>query len=229
LQTRDGPPILVPMASKVRVVLADDHEVVRDGLRLLFEHAGDIEVVAEASDAAEARRRVAGHRPDVLVLDLNMPGEPVLGAIPTIVQGSPATRVVVLTMQGGTAYAKQALRSGVRGYVLKEAAGTELVEAVRTIAGGGTYITPALGARLAFEPDDGAEAPDGLTARELDVLRLLALGHTNAEIGDRLFLSRRTVETHRANVQTKTRTTGRAELVRYAFRHGLLNPEEDEP
>lgn len=212
----------------LRVVLADDHEVVRDGLRLLLEQAGDIEVVAEAGDVAEARRRITGHHPHVLVLDLNMPGEPTLEAIPGIREAAPDTKILILTMQSGAAYAREALRAGVHGYVLKEAAGTELVQAIRVIAAGGTFLTPTLGARLASEPEHDATRPDGLTPREIDVLRLLALGHTNAEIGEELFLSRRTVETHRASIQAKTATTTRAELVRYAIGHDLvrLGPSE---
>jgi two-component system response regulator NreC len=215
--------VAVDATDTVRVVLADDHEVVRHGLRLLLERSGDFEVVAEAGDAEEAARRVLGHKPDVLVLDLTMPGTPSLRIIPAIREASPQTAIVILTIEDATSHAREALRAGVRGYVLKEAAGTELLEAIRTAAEGGTYLTPSLGARLAAEPDDASSPPDGLTQRELDVLRLLALGHTNAEIADQLHLSRRTIETHRSSLQAKAHCGTRAELVQYAIAHDLLD------
>jgi len=157
----------------------------------------------------------------VLVLDLNMPGPPSLPAIPDL---AAQTAVVVLTMQNDPAFARQALQGGARGYVLKEAADAELVEAVRAAAAGGTYLNPQLGARMAAAPPEPAGPPDDLTEREVDILRLIALGHTNAEIGRQLYLSVRTVESHRAHIQQKTRRTTRAELVRYALEHGLVTP-----
>jgi two-component system, NarL family, response regulator NreC len=205
-----------------RVVIADDHKVVRSGLRLLLDGEADIEVVAEAGDATDARRYTRAHRPQVLVLDLNMPGESVLGAIPRIAEESPGTRVVVLTMQGDPGFAREALRAGAAGYVLKDAATEELVEAVRLAARGETYLNPRLGARLAAAPPEGTGRPDDLTGREVEVLRLIALGHTNNEIAGQLYLSVRTVETHRAHIQQKTRRSTRAELVRYAIEHKLL-------
>lgn len=210
----------------LRIVLADDHAVVRSGLKMLLEAQDDIEVVAEASTAADAVRYVRGHRPDVLVLDLNMPGGSSLEAMPEVQEASPETAILVLTMQSSPAYARQALQAGARAYVLKEAAGNELVEAVRTAAGGGTYLAPALGARMAAEPAPPA-VRDGLTSREIEVLTLLALGHTNIEIAEQLFLSRRTVETHRASIQGKLRRTTRAELVRYALESGLISTESE--
>jgi two-component system, NarL family, response regulator NreC len=206
-------------ARPISVVLADDHEVVRAGLRLVLEKEDGIHVVGEAGDASGALRLVDARRPDVLVLDLNMPGPPSLSAIATA-KGTCA--VVVLTMQTDPVFAREALRAGARGYVLKEAAGAELVTAVRTAAAGGKYLNPRLGARIAAEPSPAVEAPDDLSERELEVLRLIALGHTNAEIGERLFLSVRTVETHRLHLQRKLARTTRAELVRYAIEHGLI-------
>jgi two-component system response regulator NreC len=200
----------------IRIVLADDHAVVRSGLRLLL----------EAEDGAQRTRCVAvlGHKPDVLVLDLNMPGEPTsLDAIPQVGEKSPATRTVILTMQEDPEYARQSLRAGALGYVLKEAADRELVEAVRRAAAGETYLNPSLGAKLAAAPPEESGWPDGLSQREVEVLRLIALGHTNTEIGEQLFLSVRTVETHRAHVQQKLGRTTRAELVRYALDHKLLD------
>jgi len=206
-------------AAKTTIVLADDHVVVRTALRMLLEAEPEFEVVAEAGDAPDAIRYVRGHKPTVLILDLNMPGRPSLEAIPEINEASPETRVVVLTMQAETAFVRQALQAGVAGYVLKEAADAELVEAVRKAAEGGTYLQPALGARLAAEPEgDG----DELSERETEVLRKIALGFTNAEIAEQLFLSVRTVESHRAHIQQKLGLTTRSQLVRYALDHGLV-------
>jgi two-component system response regulator NreC len=207
---------------RTTIVLADDHVVVRRGLRLVLEAQGDLEVVAEAGDVADAMHKVRAHRPRILVLDLNMPGEPSLPAIPQFLEDSPDTAIVVLTMQEAPAFAREALRSGALAYVLKEAADDELVEAVRAAARGDTYLNPRLGARLAAEPPTPAGPPDDLSEREVEVLRLIALGHTNAEIGKQLYLSVRTVETHRAHIQQKLRRTSRADLVRYALDNGLV-------
>lgn len=210
--------------SPIRVILADDHRMVRTGLGLLLEAEQCVEVVAEAGDVDGALRAVLGHRPDVLVLDLNMPGtQTALEALPLVRESSPRTATVVLTMQEDPEYARRALRAGALGYVLKEAADAELVEAVRRAADGQPYLNPSLGARLAAMPEQPTGPPDDLSERELEVLRLLALGHTNAEIGLQLFLSVRTVETHRAHVQQKLGRVTRAELVRYALDHGLLD------
>jgi len=156
----------------------------------------------------------------VLVLDLNMPGESSLEAIPSIREEFPDTQIVVLTMQTEPVYARRALSDGVLGYVLKEAADNELVDAVRAAAAGESYLNPRLGARVAAEPPPGP--PDGLSDREVQVLRLIALGHTNAQIAQELFLSVRTVETHRAHIQQKLGVTERSELVRYAIDRGLV-------
>jgi two-component system, NarL family, response regulator NreC len=167
---------------------------------------------------------VLGHKPDVLLLDLNMPGTLTsLEALPLVRERSERTATVVLTMQEDPEYARRALRAGALGYVLKEAADAELVEAVRRAADGETYLNPSLGVKLATMPERPAGPPDDLSERELEVLRLIALGHTNAEIGEQLFLSVRTVETHRAHVQQKLGRSTRAELVRYALDHGLLD------
>jgi two-component system response regulator NreC len=211
-------------ASVIRLVLADDHAVVRAGLRLLLDAESDFEVVAEAGDVDAARRYVRGHHPDVLILDLNMPGGSSLEAIPVIREEAPDTQVVVLTMQEEPAFARQALASGAAGYVLKDAADSELVEAVRRAALGEIYLNPKLGARIAREPPPGP--PDDLSEREVEVLRLIALGHTNTEIAQQLYLSVRTVETHRAHIQQKLRVSSRAELVGYALQRGLVGGEE---
>lgn len=209
--------------SDLTIVLADDHAVVRSGLRLLLDAEDGMQVVAEVGDADAALRAVLGHKPDVLVLDLNMPGEPTsLDALPYVKERSESTHTVVLTMQDDPEFARRALRAGASAYVLKEAADSELVEAIRRVASGETYLNPALGAKLAAAPEKADGLPDDLTAREVDVLRLIALGHTNAEIGSQLYLSVRTVETHRAHIQQKLGRSSRAELVRYAIDHELL-------
>ncbi|HSD23987.1 MAG TPA: response regulator transcription factor [Solirubrobacterales bacterium] len=203
----------------ITIILADDHEIVRDGLRRIVEAEGDMEVIAEAGDADTARRRASGLKPGVLVLDLNMPGEPSLAMIPAIREGSPDTAVVVLTMQDDPAFAREAFRLGARAFVVKHAAGAELVDAIRAASRGETYINPILGARLAAEPEG---PPGGLTPREVEVLRLVAAGYTNPEIAEQLVISIRTVETHRAAIHRKLDTTSRAEAVAFARDHGLL-------
>jgi two-component system response regulator NreC len=213
---------------EITIVLADDHAVVRSGLRLLLDQAGGLKVLAEAGDAETALRSVLGYKPAVLILDLNMPGHPTsLEAIPQVAGVCPHTRVVVLTMQEDPVFAREALRAGAAGYVLKEAADNELVEAVRRAAAGETYLNPRLGAALAIAPAGPPAPPDNLTQRELDVLKLIALGHTNSEIAGQLFLSVRTVESHRARISQKLTLTSRAELVRYALDRGLLDDETD--
>lgn len=209
-------------AETTTILVADDHAVVRSGLRMLLDAEEDFEVVAEAGDVSSTLRSVRGHKPNVLILDLNMPGEPSLPAIPQLREASPDTQIVVLTMQSDPAFAREALRAGAVGYVLKEAADSELVDAVRSAAAGRTYLNPELGARLAAEPPAAPGPPDDLTEREVEVLRLIALGHTNAEIGQQLYLSVRTVESHRAHIQRKLGRTTRAELVRYALDRGLI-------
>ena len=206
----------------ITIILADDHEIVRDGLRRIVEAEGDMEVVAEAGDADTARRRTSGLKPVVLVLDLNMPGEPSLASIPAIREGSPGTAVVVLTMQDDPAFAREAFRLGAKAFVVKHAAGAELVDAIRAAARGDTYINPILGARLAAEPEG---PPGGLTPREVEVLRLVAAGYTNPEIAEQLVISIRTVETHRAAIHRKLDTSSRAEAVAFAREHGLLEDQ----
>jgi two-component system response regulator NreC len=208
-------------AAPATIVIADDHEVVRGGLRALLEAQPDLEVVSEAGDLDSTRRAVLGHKPAVLVLDLHMPDGTSLDIIPDLLEVSPDTRIVILTMQNDTVYAREALRAGAVGYVLKQAATAELITAVRTALDGGTYLHPELGARLATESAHGGRAGD-LSEREVEVLRLIALGHTNAEIADQLFLSVRTVESHRAHIQQKLSLQTRAQLVRYALENRLV-------
>jgi two-component system response regulator NreC len=209
------------MSDKIRIVIADDHAIVRRGLRQLLEDEDGFEVVAEAEDVESAKRYLRGHHPDVLVLDLNMPGEPSIEAIPTLRGEFPETQIVVLTMQNEPAYARSALSAGVLGYVLKESADAELVEAIRSAVAGERYLNPRLGAKVAAEPPPGP--PDGLSDRELEILRLIALGFTNSQVAEELFLSVRTVETHRAHIQQKLGLSDRAELVRYALDRKLVS------
>jgi two-component system, NarL family, response regulator NreC len=206
----------------ITIVLADDHRVVRSGLRVLLESDGRFTVLGEAGDVDGTVQQVRDCRPRVLVLDLNMGGESSLDAIPRLRADWPATQIVVLTMQENPAFARAALRAGAVGYVLKDAAGDELLNAVSLAARGQTYLNPQLGARLAAQPaEDGR--PDNLSPRETEVLTLIALGHTNGEIATSLSLSVRTVESHRAHIQQKVGLTSRAELVSYARDRGLLD------
>jgi two-component system response regulator NreC len=206
-----------------KIVLADDHVVVRNGLRMLLDAEEGFEVVAEASDLESVGRYVRAHRPRVLVLDLNMPEGSSLPSIPGLLEDSPGTAVVVLTMQNDPAFAREAMRAGALGYVLKQSAGTELVDAVRAAAQGETYMNPRMGAQIAAAPPEPSGPPDGLTEREAEILHLIALGHTNSEIAGQLFLSVRTVESHRAHIQQKTGQSTRSELVRYALDHDLVD------
>jgi two-component system response regulator NreC len=207
---------------KTTIVIADDHTIVRQGLRLLIDADPAMQVVAEAGTVPDAERLTRAHRPTVLVLDLNMHGESGLEAIPRLRETAPDTAIVVLTMQDDPGFARQALQTGALGFVLKEAADEELLEAIRLAAAGENYLNPRLGARLAAQPATPSGPPDDLSDREVEVLRLIALGHTNTEIAQQLFLSTRTVETHRAHIQQKLRRSSRAELVRYALEHGLV-------
>ena len=208
--------------SPITIVIADDHQVVRAGLRLLLEAEEGFEVLAEAGDVPTTERRLHAYRPRVLILDLTMPGELSLRAIPRMRETSPDTQIVVLTMHNDPAFLREALRAGATGYVLKEAADTELVQAVRLAAEGRTYLSPELGARLAAKSPAAAGPPDDLSPREVEVLRLIALGHTNGAVASTLHLSIRTVDSHRAHIQQKTRCTTLAELVAYARDHSLL-------
>ena len=191
---------------------------------MLLDAEADFEVVAEAADARGAVFELRSHRPDVVLLDVVMPGRSGIEAIPDLLKESPETRVLVLSMQDDPAYVREAFGAGAKGYVLKEAVDAEVVGAIREVAEGRQYVHPALGARLiAAEAEERSRAEeDPLSDREREVLRLLALGHTNQEIAEALFLSVRTVETHRAHIMQKLRISTRAELVRYALSEGLL-------
>jgi two-component system response regulator NreC len=212
----------------ISTVVVDDHAVVRSGIKLLLEREADIEVIGEAGNAKDAIFRARALKPDVLLLDVVMPGESGIEVLPKLLKESPDTKILVLSMQDDPRYVREAFASGAHGYVLKEAADEEVVSAVREIAAGGRYVHPALGARLvAAEAEARAAAEaDPLSEREREVLRLLALGHTNQEIAKMLYISVRTAETHRAHIMQKLGLATRAELVRYALTHGLLEETE---
>jgi two-component system response regulator NreC len=212
----------------IRIVIVDDHAVVRSGLKLLLDGQEDMEVVGEAGDARTAVFEARAQKPDVILMDVVMPTGSGIDATPAVLKEAPDAKVLILSMQDDPAYVREAFAAGASGYVLKEAADAELVVAVREVAAGQRYVHPTLGARLvAAEADERARAEeDPLSEREHEILRLLALGHTNQEIASQLYLSVRTVETHRAHIMQKLRISTRADLVRYALEHGVLDQPE---
>jgi two-component system, NarL family, response regulator NreC len=210
--------------SGTRVLIVDDHAVVRSGLRLVLEADEGIDPVGEAGSARDAIFEARSLKPDVILLDVVMPDQSGIEIIPTLLHENPDTKILVLSMQDDPRYVREAFDAGASGYVLKEAADREVVAAVREVAGGGRYVDPELGARLvaAESAERKRAADDPLSERESEVLRLLALGHTNQEIAKQLYISVRTAETHRAHIMQKLRLSSRAELVRYAIDRGLL-------
>jgi two-component system response regulator NreC len=209
----------------IRIVVVDDHAVVRSGLRLLLDAEGDLEVVGEAGNARDAIFEVRATTPDVVLLDVVMPGESGIEALPKVLLEAPGARVLMLSMQDDPNYVREAFAAGASGYVLKEAVDDEVVAAIREVAAGNHYVHPALGARMvaADAAAQAAAAADPLSDREREVLKMLALGHTNQEIAQQLYISVRTAETHRAHIMRKLQLSTRAELVRYAIEHGQLN------
>jgi two-component system response regulator NreC len=218
---------LPPVAAPVRVLVVDDHAVVRSGLRLLLDANDDIEVVGEAGTARDAIFRARELHPQVILMDVMMPDQSGIEVLPQLLHEHPEARVLILSMQDDPRYVREAFAAGASGYVLKEAADTEVVAAVREVAKGSRYVNPELGARLvAAEADARRQAEaDPLSDREREVLRLLALGHTNQEIAKQLYISVRTAETHRAHIMQKLRLSTRAELVRHAIAQGLLEEQ----
>jgi two-component system response regulator NreC len=210
--------------ARIKVLVVDDHAVVRSGLRRVLDAEKDIDTVAEAASAERAVFEALEHRPDVVLLDLVMPGKSGIEGLPALLQAAPEAKVLVLSMQDDPQYVREAFEAGASGYVLKEAADTEVVGAVRAVAAGERYVHPTLGARLvAAEAEERKRAAsDPLSEREREVLALLALGHTNQEIAALLYISVRTAETHRAHIMQKLGLASRAELVRYALDHGLI-------
>jgi two-component system, NarL family, response regulator NreC len=212
------------MDAPIRVLIVDDHAVVRAGIRALLAREPDIEPVGKAGSAREAVFESRSLKPDVIVIDVVMPGGNGLDVIPTILHERPETMILVLSMQDDPRYVEQAFAAGARGYVLKEAADMEIVAAVRDVARGRQYVNPELGARLIAASAAAARMADQdpLSGREHEVLLLLALGNTNQEIAQQLFISVRTAETHRAHIMQKLHLSSRADLVRYAIDQGLL-------
>jgi DNA-binding NarL/FixJ family response regulator len=211
----------------IRVLVVDDHAVVRAGLRRVLDAESDIETVGEAANADRAVFEAIEHRPDVVLMDVMMPGKSGIEGMPALLQAVPEAKVLILSMQDDPRYVQEAFAAGASGYVLKEAADTEVVAAVRAVAGGERYVHPALGARLvaAAAAERKRAEVDPLSEREREVLRLLALGHTNQEIAKMLYISVRTAETHRAHIMQKLGLSSRAELVRFALSDGLLDEE----
>jgi two-component system response regulator NreC len=207
-------------AEPIRVVLADDHVLMRRSLRLLLDGEEGVDVVAETGDHMSVARHVDGHQPHVLVLDLRMGGGSSIEAIRSLSERVPATKIVVLTMEDNPVFAQRALAAGALGFVAKDLADSELPQAVRAASRGEEYVSPRVAARL--DALHRALTDNKLTQREIEVLRLIALGHTSVEIARKLHLSPRTIETHRAHIYRKLGLTTRAELVRYALRRGLI-------
>jgi DNA-binding NarL/FixJ family response regulator len=213
----------------IKVLIVDDHAVVRSGLRLLLEAEDDMAVVGEAGAAREAVFELRSSQADVVLMDVAMPGGSGIDVIPQLLHEAPETKILMLSMQDDPSYVRQAFEAGASGYVLKEAADAEVVAAVRDVAAGRSYVNPALGARLVAAESEArkrAEA-DPLSDREREVLRLLALGHTNQEIAKMLYISVRTAETHRAHIMQKLNLRSRADLVRHALASGLLDTVDE--
>ena len=207
--------------AEITVVLADDHNVIRVGLRAMLEAEADLRVIGEAADAAATAKLVEDRRPDVLVLDLQMPGAEPRSDVPRLRETVPDTAIVILTMQADPRTARDLLRAGAAAFVLKQAAERNLGEAIRTAAAGGSYVDPRLGGEMAKLEADPLES---LTERELELLRLVALGHTNREIGEQLFLSVRAIEVNRAKLLEKIGVETRPELVRFAIANRVIEP-----
>ncbi len=218
------------MPDRVRVALCDDHAVVRSGLRRILADEPDLEVVGEAGSAQAATELAAELRLDVFVMDLGLPDASGITATRQVRAASPSTRVLVLTVHDDVAYLRKAFEAGASGYLVKEAADVELIQAVRAVAAGSQYVHPSLGAALlaagAAPPRLGGPGGE-LSDREVEVLRAIALGNTNAEIAERLYVSVRTVETHRAHIQQKLNLHTRSELVQFARDAGLLGDDDN--
>jgi DNA-binding NarL/FixJ family response regulator len=210
----------------IRVLIADDHGIVRSGLRMLIERQNDMQVVAEADDGVAALESTQAERPDVAVLDVSMPRMTGLQAAREIRSHVPDTRVLLLSMHDDERYFLEGLEAGAAGYVLKRAADTDLIGAVRTVAGGRTFLSDEAQRTLmdAWLEGGRAEPDDPLTPRELEVVKLIAEAYTNRQIAETLKLSEKTIESHRANVFAKLGMRDRVEIVRYAIRRGLVEP-----
>jgi two-component system response regulator NreC len=219
------------MTHKTRILLADDHAVLRAGLRLLLNNQPEFEVIGEASSGIEALTLAESLQPDLILLDLSMPGLGGLDALPALRRCAPSARILILTMHDDPQYLRQALKSGAAGYVLKKAADIELLSAARAVSRGEVYVHPSMTRSLLedlipqLEASDELEEWNGLSDREQEVLRQVALGHTSAEIAEKLNLSVKTIETYRARGMEKLHLSNRASLVRFALRNKLISPE----
>jgi DNA-binding NarL/FixJ family response regulator len=218
----------VPEASPLRVLLADDHVTVRHGLRLLIDSQPDMKVVSEASDGQAALQRALALKPDVVVMDISMPGMNGLVATRQLKKLRPEAAIVTLTRHSDDAYLQELLRAGVSGYVLKQSAPAELIQAIRAAAAGGQYLDSSLTSRvtagfLAREGKPMGKAGVTVSQRESDVLRLIASGYSNKEIAAQLNLSVKTIEAHKANAMRKLGLSGRIDIVKYAVLQGWLN------
>lgn len=207
----------------IRIVLADDHAIVREGLKWILSSAGGFEVVGEAADGAEVMQRVRDCDPDLLVLDLSMPGRSGMEVIKLVRAERPRVRILVLSMHQETQYAVRAIKSGAHGYLTKESAPAELAQALRKIAAGGAYVTAEVAQQLALGAMPGTEKPphESLSAREFEVFQQLVAGASVTDIAHRLHLSVKTVSTHKSNLMHKLGIDNASDLVRYAIRHGL--------
>lgn len=212
------------MSESVRVMIVDDHAVLRSGLRLVIEREEDLEVAGEAGTAEDAVRSFERLTPDLVLMDIEMPGMGGLAGVRRMQELHPEVPVLVLSMHGEADDVRRAFEAGASGYVLKTAADEELIRAIRAVSEGERYLHPSLGAVLA-QPPKSRGGVDELSPREREVLRLLALGHTNQEIAQELYVSVRTVESHRAHIMTKLRANSRADMVRHALAGGLLEEE----
>lgn len=224
-----GPPgerARVGRQDRITIVISDAQEMVRTGLCLLLGREPDLVIVADVADTAAAADALTAFDPDVLVLDLGLRGPASLAALPELREAQPRCAIVVLALRGDPELARETLGLGASAFVVKSAPGAELIGAIRLAAAGRTYLSPELGARLAIDSSrrHRADASAGreLSPREVEVLKLIARGHTNAEIADQLYLSVRTIESHRARIQQKLGRSGRAELVAHARGLGLI-------
>jgi DNA-binding NarL/FixJ family response regulator len=220
---------------KTRILIVDDHAVLRAGLRMLINSQEDLEVIGEAADGAEALEQAGVLQPDLVLMDITMPGGGGILAIPAVLKACPKTRVLVLTMHDDATYLRATMEAGATGYLVKSAADTELLTAIRTVAAGRTFVDlpgfalaapDALTTERRAEPAGPCDQPSPLSEREHEVLALVAQGHSNREVADRLGISIKTVETYRARLMEKLDLHSRADLVRYALEQGLLLPDK---
>jgi len=209
----------------IRVVLADDHRMVRAGLKEILADTGDIEVVGEAMNGHEVMARVRELVFDLLVLDMSMPGRSGIELIRQVKNEKPGLRILILSMHSEEQYAVRALKAGAAGYLTKESAADELVAAIRRIAGGGAYVSPETAQRLALGLDAGGERPphEALSDREMQVFQMIAAGKSVTDIADALALSVKTVSTHKTRIMQKLNVRNQTELIRYAIRHRLVD------